>query len=965
MSPLTPEQKARVDIDTALDGAGWIVQDRKDMNLAAGKGVAVREVKLTSGHGFADYLLFVDGLAVGVLEAKPAGHTLSGVEPQAEKYATGLPPGLNPPVEPLPFLYISTGAVTKLTNLLDPDPRSRKVFRIARPEAMAEWLSADTLDAWVEGLHAEGAGLYTVADAEKPSTLRSRIRTLLPIEPDDPWTKVLYPNQVRAVNSLEESLKKDRPRSLVQMATGSGKTIFAITSIYRLIKYGGARRILFLVDRSNLGEQAEKAFEGYRTPDDNRKLTELYNVQRLTTNTIGASTKVAITTIQRLYSMLKGEPDLDPELEADSAFDADASGTPAGLPKEPLPVVYNATYPPEYFDAIVIDECHRSIYSLWRQVLDYFDAYLVGLTATPAKHTFGFFNQNLVMEYGHEEAVADGVNVDFEVYTIATKITKHGSTIEAGLEGAPMVGYRSRETREVRWAKPDEDITYGGSDLDRNVVAKDQIRLIVRTFRDKLLTEIFPGRKEVPKTLVFAKDDSHAEDIVEIIREEYGRGNAFCQKITYKVTGKKPADLIQEFRNSYEPRIAVTVDMVATGTDIRPVEIVMFMRAVQSRVLWEQMKGRGVRIIDPTELKAVTPDARAKTHFMLVDCVGMTEKKLDDTRPLEKKRDVPFKALLEHVAMGGTDPAVLSSLASRLARLARQCGPKEDERIEEASGGVPLTAIARAIVNALDGDKQVERARTENVLDPDASPTEEHVRQAALVLAKESVEVLATKPDLRKVLLEIKKQLEQIIDPWSKDELLFAGASEEAKEKAKALVTSFEAFVRDNKDEITALQFFYAVPHNKRLTFEDIKALARSIEAPPRSWTPEKLWRAYEVLDKSRVRGASAKRLLTDVVSLIRFALHEDEELVPYAEQVRDRFESWMAQQANKGRAFSPEQVHWCEMIRDHVATSLEIDIDDFDYAPFAEEGGLGKAHRVFGAELGGVILELNEVLRA
>ena len=964
---MTPEQKARVDIDTALAGAGWVVQSRDEMNLAAGKGVAVREFKLASGHGLADYLLFVDGKAVGVLEAKPAGHTLSGVEPQAEKYANGLPAGLSPPVEPLPFLYISTGAVTKFTNLLDPDPKSRKVFRIARPEAMAEWLSADTLDTWVKSLHAQGTGLYTAADAEKPSTLRSRIRTMVPIEPGDPWTKVLYPNQVRAVNNTEESLKKDRPKALVQMATGSGKTIFAISSIYRLIKYGGARRVLFLVDRSNLGEQAEKAFEGYRTPDDNRKFTELYNVQRLTTNTIGASTKVAITTIQRLYSMLKGEPDLDPELEDDSAFETDASEPPAGLPKEPLPVVYNTTYSPEYFDVIVIDECHRSIYSLWRQVLDYFDAYLVGLTATPAKHTFGFFNQNLVMEYAHEEAVADGVNVDFEVYKIRTKITEEGATIEAEAkpDDAPMVGYRSRETRKVRWAQPDEDITYDGSDLDRNVVAKDQIRLIVRTFRDKLFADIFPGRTEVPKTLVFAKDDSHAEDIVEIIRDEFGRGNAFCQKITYKVTGKKPSDLIQEFRNSYEPRIAVTVDMVATGTDIRPVEIVMFMRVVKSRVLWEQMKGRGVRIIDPTELKAVTPDAYAKTHFMLVDCVGMTDTKLNDTKPLEKKKAVPFKALLEHVAMGGIDPAVLSSLASRLSRLAKQCGAQEDQQIEEASGGVPLTAISRAIVSALDGEKQFERARHDNALAPDADPTEEQVQEAARALAKESVQILATKPQLRKVIQDVKKQVEQLIDEVSKDELLFAGASEEAKKKAKALVTSFETFIEENKDEITALQFFYSVPHHKRLSFKDIKALAQSIQAPPRSWTPEKLWRAYEVLDKSRVRGASAKRLLTDVVSLVRFALHQDEELVPYAEQVKERFENWMAQQANKGRSFNPDQVHWFEMIRDHVATSLEIDIDDFDYAPFAEEGGLGKAHQIFGKELGTLLKELNEVLAA
>ncbi|MGH6689945.1 MAG: DEAD/DEAH box helicase family protein [Gammaproteobacteria bacterium] len=791
---------------------------------------------------------------------------------QAEKYSTGLPSGLNPPVEPLPFLYPSTGAITKFTNLLDPDPRSRRISQVHQPGTLAEWLATDTLDTWVKG-----AGHFTAADDTKPSSLRARLRAMPPVE-----RAFLFPNQLQAVINLEHSMFQNRARALVQMATGSGKTIMAITAAYRLIKFGGARRVLFLVDRANLGEQAEKEFEGFRTPDDNRKFTELYNVQRLTTNTIGASAKVVITTVQRLYSMLKGEPDLDSEAEEASLFEFAGAAM-----KEPLPVVYNHAYPPEYFDVVIIDECHRSIYSLWRQVLEYFDAFLVGLTATPAKHTFGFFDQNLVMEYGHEQAVADGVNVDFEVYKIRTRITAHGSTIEA--EDGTMVGYRHRQSRKLRWEAPDEDITYAADALDRAVVAKDQIRLIVRTFRDRLFTDIFPGRTEVPKTLVFAKDDSHAEDVVEIVREEFGRGNAFCQKITYRTTGKKPKDLIQDFRISYEPRIAVTVDMIATGTDIRPVEVVMFLRAVKSRVLFEQMKGRGVRVIDPTELRAVSPDAHAKTHFVIVDCVGITETPLADTHPLERHKTIPFKTLLEHVAMGGSDPDVLSSLASRLSRLAKECGPDEDARIREASGGASLTQIAHGIVDAIDPDRQQARARQTHGLTRVQEPSEAQLEQAAEALAKEAVDPLATKPGLRQLLQDIKRELEQIIDEASKDTLLFAGASAEAKEKAKALVVSFEKFLADNKDEIDALQFFFSVPHRNRLRYDDIKALAAVIKAPPRSWTPEVLWRAYELLEKDKVRGASGKRLLTDIVSLVRFALHQDNELVPHAERVRAR----------------------------------------------------------------------------
>ena len=514
--PLTPEQQARQKIDVALAEAGWLIQDRGEMNLAAGLGVVVREFRMAPGHGFADYMLFVDGQAAGVLEAKPVEYTLSSVELQADKYATGLPAGLNPPVNPLPFLYVSTGVDTRFINGLDPDPKSRRISHlphIHRPETLADWVKAETLDAWTKRLHLEGGGVYTAADETRPSSLRGRIQTLPELEQD-----FLYPVQVEAVGNVDWSLKRNHPRSLVQMATGSGKTIFAITSAYRLIRYAGARRVLFLVDRSNLGEQAEKEFQGFRTPDDHRKFTELYTVQRLTSNTIGAASKVVITTIQRLYSMLKGEPDFAAEDEASSQFESTGGGL-----SEPLPVVYNAAYPPEYFDVIVIDECHRSIYSVWRQVLEYFDAFLIGLTATPAKQTFGVFNKNLVMEYDHERAVADGVNVDFEVYNIRTRITGQGATIEATPD--TMVQYRDRQTRQRRWERPDEDITYDAAQLDRGVVARDQIRTVVRTFRDRLFMDIFPGRKAVPKTLIFAKDDSHAEDIVEIDRGGRERGS--------------------------------------------------------------------------------------------------------------------------------------------------------------------------------------------------------------------------------------------------------------------------------------------------------------------------------------------------------------------------------------------------------------------------------------------------------
>jgi type I restriction enzyme R subunit len=394
------------------------------------------------------------------------------------------------------------------------------------------------------------------------------------------------------------------------MASGGGKTFAAVSFIYRLIKFAKAKRVLFLVDRSNLGRQTRREFQQYATPDDGRKFTELYNVQHLTSNTLDTVSRVCITTIQRLYSMLKGETEFDAEIEEQSLFDISADDEKI---KE---VAYNSRIPIETFDFIVTDECHRSIYNLWRQVLEYFDAFIIGLTATPSKQTLGFFNQNLVTEYSHERAVADGVNVGYEVYRIKTKISEKGGSVEAGY----YVDKRDKLTRETRWEQLDEDLQYSSRQLDRDIVAPDQIRTVIKTFKDKLYIEIFPGRKEVPKTLIFAKNDSHAEDIVHIVREEFGKGNEFCKKITYRTTGEKTDDLIASFRNSYNPRIAVTVDMISTGTDIRPLECVVFMRDVKSRVYFEQMKGRGTRIISPTDLQAVTPGSFRKTHFVIGGC---------------------------------------------------------------------------------------------------------------------------------------------------------------------------------------------------------------------------------------------------------------------------------------------------------------------------------------------------------
>jgi len=713
--------------------------------------------------------------------------------------------------------------------------------------------------------------------------------------------------------------------------------------VYRLIKYAGARRVLFLVDRNNLGRQTLREFQGFTTPEDNRKFTELYNVQLLQSGHIDPVSRVCISTIQRVYSMLRGEY-LEPEKEELSGFDI------SQVNPQPGAVEYNPDIPIDTFDFIITDECHRSIYNLWRQVLEYFDAFLIGLTATPSAQTFGFFQQNLVMEYTHEQAVADGVNVDSDIYRIRTQITEEGSSVEAGQH----IDRRNRKAKKTRWAEElDEDLAYSPNQLDRDVVAEDQIRTVIRTFRDRLFTEILPGRKEVPKTIIFAKDDSHADDIVDIVRTEFGKGNDFCQKITYRTTGVPPEQLIAAFRNSYHPRVVVTVDMIATGTDIKPVEIVFFMRNVQSRSFFEQMKGRGVRVISPTEFNAVTPDAPAKDRFVIVDAVGVTESEMSDSYSLEREPTLSFGRLLDLIAMGSREPDHLSSLASRLARLSHKISPAERESVEAAAGGTPLQTLITNLVRATDPDAAIAAARDATGLD---DPPPQAVAAAERQLRDAAALPFASNPDLRQRLETIHQSHEQTIDTVSKDVVLEAGFTEDA---ARDEVQSFQQFIEEHRDEITALQALYQRPYRQRLRLDDIRALANAMQAPPRSWTTERLWQAYQRLDESRVRG-SGQRQLADIVALVRFAIGDAEELAPFADHVNRRFEGWLAVQETSGREFTAEQRWWLEAIRDRIAGNVSAEMGDLQNPPLDQRGGLIAAYNAFGDQLLAIIDELN-----
>ena len=924
-SLVKPEEQARQTIDDQLAAAGWVVQDADRVNLGAGVGVAVREYQLATGA--ADYLLLVDRKAAGVVEAKPAGTTLSGVAEQSAKYLVGLADKVPHWHLPLPFAYESTGTETYFRDERDPEPRSRRLFHFHRPETLRAWLKAGT-------------------------TLRERLQ-MLPVLDETG----LRDCQVEALAGLEASLKRGDPRALVQMATGSGKTFTAVSLVYRLVKYAGLKRVLFLVDRNNLGRQALPEFELYRTPDTHRLFTEIYPVQRLTSSAFDPEAKVVISTIQRVYSMLRGD-EIDERADEASSFEASVAGPEPSSGGRPVEVAYNANIPPETFDLIIVDECHRSIYNVWRQVLDYFDAFVVGLTATPSKQTIGFFRKNLVSEYGHARAVADGVNVPFEVYRIRTRIGEEGATVESG----EYVYKRDTRTREERQEQLDEDVTYDAKQLDRSVVAPDQIRTVIRCFRDRL-PEIFPGRDDVPKTLVFAKDDAHAEEIVHTIREEFGRGNDFARKITYRVTGEDPETLTKDFRTGYNPRIAVSVDMVATGTDIRPLECLLFMRDVKSQVYFDQTKGRGTRVVSPGELQTVTPDAVAKTHFVIVDAVGVTETDKTDTRPLDRKKSVPIKALLQNMAYGIHDADTLSSLAARLDRIRRVLPARELERLEEKAGK-PLAHVIRALVLAADPDAARDRASTDHDAD---DPAQEQIAEAAEALVATACAPFDN-PDFRDALEDANRRRREIlIDTVTLDEVTHAGPDVSAADRARAAVESFRAFIDQHRDEIDALQLFYEKPYGQRhVTLQQISELAEAMQAPPVHLTPEKLWDAYAALEHDKVREASEARLLADLVQLVRHALGEADELRPYRDEVEARFIDWLRLQERGGRTFTPDQLDWLYLIRDQVAVNLDVRMDDLWRSPFQEKGGVFRAAALFGKDaLPGLLDEINDALAA
>ncbi|MEE0707425.1 MAG: type I restriction-modification enzyme R subunit C-terminal domain-containing protein [Gemmiger sp.] len=913
---MTPEQKAREAIDQRLTQSGWILQDMRQLNPVAGPGVAVREFPTSTGP--VDYALFVDGTPVGVVEAKAdeKGQDITTVEGQSSRYAGSTFKWVKTGYT-IRFAYEATSKLTRFTDYADQKYRSRPIFSFHRPESLRALLKAD-------------------------DTIRNNMKHFPPFD-----TTGFRSCQITAIQNLERSFAENRPRALVQMATGAGKTFTAITAVYRLLKYAKVNRVLFLVDTKSLGEQAEREFLAYRPNDDNRSFSEIYGVRRLKNSYIPQDVQVCISTIQRMYSILKGE-ELDESAEETSFNEMTTAERQTA--KE---VVYNAKYPPEFFDCIIIDECHRSIYNVWQQVLDYFDAFLVGLTATPDKRTFAFFEENVVSEYSREQAIIDGVNVGEDIFLIETQVTQSGAHIMKQL-----IECRNRLSREKRWKQLDEDVNYVPTQLDRDIVNPSQIRMVIRTFRENLFTTLFPRRKEVPKTLIFAKTDSHADDIIQIVRKEFGEGNEFCQKITY--AADNPEQILSDFRNNYNPRIAVTVDMIATGTDVKPIECLIFMRDVRSKNYFEQMKGRGTRVLGKDDLQKVTPSATEnKDHFVIVDAVGVTKSKKSETRTLERKPSVSMKELMLNVALGARDADTLTSLANRVIRLNSQMSPSERKEFTQVVG-LPANQLAENLLNAFDEDVLTAQARAQFQI---YTPSEKQLQVVQREAAGQAAAPFC-RPEVRDFIENVRRSHEQIIDNTNPDTLLFAGFDTQKEETADRVIRTFHEFIEENKDEIIALRILYSQTYRDRpMAIEKLKALYQKLRG--KGVTIERLWDCYVIKKPDKVKGSSTLRQLADLVSMIRFEMGQADSLQPFADKVNYNFQQWTFRRNAGAVHFTPEQMEWLQLVKDHIATSLSIQTEDLDLSPFDRKGGLGRFYEVFGEQYEAILTEMNRELVA
>ena len=866
---MTPEQIAREKIDRMFADAGWAVVNRDNYSPEI-SAVAIEE-GLMKGNCEADYLLFINGKAVGVLEAKrrEVDVTASIVADQAEHYAKSVPNWCQAWFNPLPLAYVSNGNELYFRDLRNPDSQYEALKKIHTPKEITRLLGINDYYAALPTLQKRG----------------------------------LRDCQYEAITELEKSFRAGQNRALMVLATGSGKTYTACLATYRMLNYTPMKRVLFLVDRNNLGKQAEGEFGTFRLTESGDPLNTIFEVNRLKSANVKKSDQIVISTIQRLFSLLSGQPIDDSDDEA-----TDDETTEIVLPPNPQ-------LPPDFFDMIVVDECHRSIYGNWRAVLEYFSsAKIVGLTATPIPETLAFFNNNQVVNYTLEKSIVDGVNVDHRVYRIRTQATEDGGAIREG----DSLRRITRYTGNVEDVKNREIRNYTATELNRSIVNPAQIKLILETYRDAVYTEMFtdPQREPImdylPKTLIFALNDAHAQNIVNIAREVFGPcitvdPDRFVQKITYSA-GDSNA-LIRSFRNDKDFRIAVTVTLVATGTDVKPLEVVMFMRDVESQPLYVQMKGRGVRTIGDEQLRNVTPNAFSKDIFYLVDAVGVTEHTQTVPTPGDERpsQAITLRQLLERLTHGEVHDNNLRLIAARLARIHNKA--TEEQRSEfEALAHASMADISSNIYQALESGSLPLYL---NVNEPNNQ-------------RKGLVRPLAVHPDAREFLCVLNAGFINILQP-GEDTLIEKGFSQE---EAASTTKAFEDYIEAHRDEIEALRIIYN-NSGQPLTYATLKDLERKLREVNHKFNVSQLWNNYSILNPKAVQKFTTKDekdALTNIIQVVRYAMHLTPELRSLPSMAAQRFELWCGQAQ---RPLTESQKEVIRQIVSYIVSNGTTDLKD------------------------------------
>ena len=864
---MTPEEKARVKIDQMFEDAGWQVVDR-DFYSPTITAAAIRE-GLLNGNREADYFLFINGKAIGVLEAKRAevDVTSTKVCEQTEMYARSVPDCYQAWRKPLPFGYQSNGEETYFRDFRESDGGMELINRIHTPKELCKML----------GIVDVYAGLPTLKK------------------------KGLRDCQFEAITELEKSFRAGQNKALMVLATGSGKTYTACLASYRFLAYTPMRRILFLVDRNNLGKQAEGEFGMFRLTENGDPFNTIFTVNRLKSAKIPSDSNVVISTIQRLFSLLKGEDITDTD------NDDEATDTPVELPENP-------TLPKDFFDVIIIDECHRSIYGNWKKVLDYFtSARMIGLTATPVPETMAFFNNNRIVNYTLEKSIVDGVNVDYRVFRIKTEATENGGAIKQG----DKLRVETRYTGTVETISQKETKQYTKEELNRSVINPAQIKLVLETYRDSVYTEMFtdpqrePNMDYLPKTLIFALNEAHATNIVNIAKEVFGHtgeNDPFVQKITYSAGDSN--ELIRHFRNDKEFRIAVTCTLVATGTDVKPLEVVMFMRDVQSEPLYVQMKGRGVRTIGDEQLRNVTPNAFSKDCFYLVDAVGVTEHEMhipaagtDD----EPTHTITFKRLLELLSHGNVSDDFLRLLASKLARIYNKCTEEQRNKFTELSG-IDMKELSSAIFTALE----------QNLLPPYEDINKPNNERKGLIGS------ITNRPEARQYLLILNAGFITMLMP-GEDNLISKGFS---IEDAKDTTDAFEAYCKEHQDEIEALRIIWN-NEGEPLTYAILKDLENRLKMTNNRFSCSRLWNSYALVNPKDVRKHTTKEeqiAVTNIIQLVRFAYHQIEKLDSVYTSASQYFNLWCGQRQGDR---TPKQIEVMRQIVDYIASNGACTINE------------------------------------